>query len=320
MGCIHQSGNAQHGIRAKHQRINISVVHPPIQHIHPLWPFGGAHEKHVGMHEEIGAFHQLDAQLVGQKAVFVIGAVVNTRRQQGKTGLAVAAVWRYGFQRIQQCVRIGFHRADSTIHPQFRNDFRHQAQHHLAVFQHVGNPGRRPRIVFQHIEIVSAGANQINAGDMHPHIFRRATPHLRQSVLRIEPHQFFRNNSGLHALARAIDISEEHVQRCHPLDEPLFQPCPFRAGNDARHNIKRNQPLGSIRIAIDCKGNPDSAEKQFRLPPAGFHQFVAGRLQPFANPRIGRAHIGRAKSCMPIHFIKSCVHAAILCVAASRRN
>ena len=60
-------------------------------------------------------------------------------------------------------------------------------------------------------------------------------------------------------------LGQEHIERTHSLDHTRRQMCPFFAGNKSGDDIKRNQTLCTIGIAIDVKGNTDTAEQQLGL-------------------------------------------------------
>ena len=219
--------------------------------------------------------------------MFVKGTVELARRQQHAGGVAAALLARrHAGQCFQQLFRIGLNRR----HLHLIKQFRHQFQHHFAVFQHVGHAGRGAGVIFQHIEIVAAGAHQIDAGDMHPHAARRGAAHHVQAIGRVHQHQFRRDQAGLQYVLRAIDIGQEHVERLHPLLQALFQPGPFRAGDDARHDVERDQSLRGLRVSINSKGDADAAEEQFGLGASGGHEFGRAVGQPLADGAVGVRH------------------------------
>ena len=69
-------------IGQEYQRIEKVVVDAAIDHVHALQPFGGAHVDDIVLDHQIAALDQLDAHLVGEEGMLVIGAVVDARRQQ----------------------------------------------------------------------------------------------------------------------------------------------------------------------------------------------------------------------------------------------
>ena len=81
-----------------------------------------------------------------------------------------------------------------------------QPQHDLAVLQHVGDAGRRARIVLEHIEGVGVDAHDVDAGDVHVDVVRHLLAvHLRTEH-RILEHQIFRHDAGAQDLAPAVDV------------------------------------------------------------------------------------------------------------------
>jgi hypothetical protein len=96
-----------------------------------------------------------------------------------------------------------------------------EPQHRLAIFQHVGDAGRRARIVLEHEEIAGAGADEIDAADMRVDIMRRPRTGEHRPELRIAEDQFRRNDSLGNDPALAIDVGQEGVDRLDALDEPV---------------------------------------------------------------------------------------------------
>ncbi len=76
-----QSGDAEHGVGAKHQGIEEVVVDAAIDDVHALRALGGAHEYGFVTDEEVLSFHQLDAHLLRQEGVFEVGAVMGACSQ-----------------------------------------------------------------------------------------------------------------------------------------------------------------------------------------------------------------------------------------------
>ncbi len=55
-------------VGAEAQRVEIGVVDPPIDHVHPLRAFGGAHPDEFALDEQILPLDQFDPHQVGQEA------------------------------------------------------------------------------------------------------------------------------------------------------------------------------------------------------------------------------------------------------------
>ncbi len=63
----HQPRHAERRIRPEGERIEEIVVDAAIDHVDALGPLRRAHEDDVVLHEQVAAFDQLDAELVGQE-------------------------------------------------------------------------------------------------------------------------------------------------------------------------------------------------------------------------------------------------------------
>ena len=75
-------------------------------------------------------------------------------------------------QHLEQPLGIVFDRQDR----QAVEDLRKRALHHLAVFEHVRHARRAAQIVFEHVELAVAVADQVGAGDVAPDAARRLRP------------------------------------------------------------------------------------------------------------------------------------------------
>ena len=161
-----------------------------------------------------------------------------------------------------------------------------QAHHHLAIFQHIGHARGCAHIVFQNIKIVLIQTHNINAGNLNINIMRHMPARHQGAKMRIGEDNVGRDGASLQDLLLVINITQEHVQRPHALNEPCLKPCPFAARDHPWNEIKGDQSLAGFLIAINGKGNANAPEHHFRLCTAG-GQKLAGRLvQPFLNLRI----------------------------------
>ena len=188
--------------------------------------------------------------------MFVIGGIVDARRQQHDVRLGRCGRRRHRFQRLQKFVRVIFDRRDAVTREQFGK----QPQHDLAVLQHVGDPGRRARIVLEHVKGVGIEPHDVDAGDMHIDIVRDfLAVHLRAEH-RILKHQIFRDDAGLQDLAAAIDVLDVGVDGFDALFEAALQRLPFLGRDDARDDVEGNEALLRLGIAVDRKGDADAPE------------------------------------------------------------
>ena len=215
---LQNTRHAQGGIRTEGERIHEIVVNAAIDDIDALGPLRRAHVDHFILDEKITPFDQFDPHLLGQESVFEVGAVVRTRRQHDD-GWVADPDWRHRPQLFQQHVRVMLHRR----HLVFGEQFREEAHHHLAVFEHVGDARRHAQIVFQHVELARAGAHDIDPGNVCINLPRQVNALHHRAILRIIEHLLGGNLAGLEDFLIVIDIVQEHVERLDALAQTRLQ-------------------------------------------------------------------------------------------------
>ncbi len=240
----HQSGHAQHANRVrKHQRIQKIVVHAAVDHVHPLQSVDRLHVHDAAIHDQVAAFHQLDAHLLRQEAVLEISAVVDARRQQHDLRVRFAARRQVRKMRRKLC-RIVIHRQDFM----FLKRIGKRARHHQPIFQHIGNSAGRAHIVFQHQKLAGLGiAHQVDAADMRIDSARHfQADHLAAKV-----------PAGVHQRsAESCGLSECSACRKRPAET---NSAPQRAALSPR-SILLHSEFGMMR-GIRSKGNSRSVPR-----------------------------------------------------------
>ena len=66
-----------------------------------------------------------------------------------------------------------------------------------------------------------------------------------------------------------IDVVQEKVKRGDALDQAALDQLPFPRGNDPRHEVERKNPLRSLVVVVDRKGDAlteKTGRGQFALP------------------------------------------------------
>ena len=137
--------------------------------------------------------------------------------------------------------------------------------HDLAVLQHVGDPRRRAAVVLEHEEVLGPGPHQVDADDVAIDPRRRIDPDHRRLVGLVAEHEIGRDHPGPHDLGAMVDVPEEGVQRPRPLLHPALEPAPLGLGEDPRHHVEGDQPLGVAALAIDREGDADAPEQRLGL-------------------------------------------------------
>ena len=77
-----------------------------------------------------------------------------------------------------------------------------------------------------------------------------------------------------------IDVREKEIERAHALLQTGFQNAPFVRGNDARHDVERNQAFGSRVFAVNRESDSDAMECAFRFVPFLCNAGSIGAFEP----------------------------------------
>ncbi len=215
--------------------------------------------------------------------MFVVGRVVDAGRQERDGGLGRCSGRRDRAQRGQQFIGVVLDRRHAVPRKQVRK----QPHHDLAVFQHVGDAGRRACIVLQHVEFFRVDPDDIDAGDVHIDVMRHILPVHLGAEHGILVDQVFRDDAGAQDVARMINVAEEQVQRLDALLQAGFEDGPFPGRDDPRDHVERDQPLLRLGVAVDCEGDADPAKQQLGFLAAIFQGVRRGVLEPEREFLIG---------------------------------
>jgi hypothetical protein len=197
--------------------------------------------------------------------VLVIGRVVDAGCQHRDARLALAAGRGERGEALAQQIGIVLDRAHLVLVEQFREHLHHR----FAVFQHVADTGRRAGIVFQHVELVLAGAHDVGADDVGVDAARRAeADHLGQEG-DVVFDQLARNAAGADDFLLVVDVVEKGVEGDHPLLDALRELAPFAAGDDAGDDVEGDELFGGVFVAVDREGDAGLAEDVFRVAGLG---------------------------------------------------
>ncbi len=71
----HQARHAERRVRPERERVEEIVVDAPVDHVDALEAFGRAHVDDLALDQQVAAFDEFDAELVGQERVLVVGRV-----------------------------------------------------------------------------------------------------------------------------------------------------------------------------------------------------------------------------------------------------
>ncbi len=258
---IEETGNAEHGIGPECQRVEESVVDAAVDDVDLAQALRRLHHQAVADNDEVLALDQLDAHAVGEESVLEVGAVVLAGRQHGDRRLAVEMRRRDAFERRAQVLRIALHRRNAVA----AEEIREHVHHRLAVLQHVGDAGRRARVVLEHEELVLGRAHDVDADDVGVDAARRLDiDHLGQECLVLDD-QVLRDAPGLEDLLAVIDVVDEGVERAHALLDAGGEAAPLGGREHARDDVERDEAFAPVLAAVDGEGDAGAPEQGLRL-------------------------------------------------------
>ncbi len=110
-------------------------------------------------------------------------------------------------------------------------------------------------MLLQDGELARFIADQVSAGDIHVAVLRHEKAAHLTSIRGGAQHQLpWRDAIGQNLLV-AIDVGQEEVQGAQSLGQPRFDLCPLGRVDDAREEVRRDDPLGRAFGAVDREGD-----------------------------------------------------------------
>ena len=146
----------------------------------------------------------------------------------------------------EEFLRVAVHRPDSVAAEKLWEN----PLHRLAVFQDIRNPRRATAIVLEHEILPVRSANEIGAADMDINSVWHIQPDEFRPVVLRGADDFEWDHSFLHDSLVVVDIVEKKIQCSQALLQAALQVSPLVRRDDARHEIKRHDPLGALIAAI----------------------------------------------------------------------
>ena len=131
-----------------------------------------------------------------------------------------------------------------------------------TVLQHVAGTRRTAQVVLQYQVVALSVADQVGPADVDVDVLGHVESHeLAPKMLRAED-VVGRDDAVLEDLLLVVDVVQEEIERGDALDQSLFDGLPFGVGNDARHEVEREDPLGPLIVIVDREGDATPHEGQ----------------------------------------------------------
>src|ERR1700690_1752934 len=133
---------------------------------------------------------------------------------------------------------------------------RQRSCHHQPIFQDVGDTAGRTNIILKNTEFTGFRVpHQIDAADVGINSARDLDSNYLAPEMRAGINERPRNLAVFENALLAINILEKQIERHDSLGQTAVDAFPFRMGQDARNQVKRKQPLSTLTVAVNGKGN-----------------------------------------------------------------
>ena len=120
---------------------------------------------------------------------------------------------RQVLQRVEQAAAVVVDRADRRE----LEELRKRLLHELPILQHVRHAGRAAQIVFEHVVLAVAVANQVGARDVAPDAARRIEADALLAEAGGGGDDVLGNDAVANNLLIVVDVVDEQVERGDPL-------------------------------------------------------------------------------------------------------
>ena len=246
-GRVHDAGAAHQRFGPELQRVEELVVDAAVDHVHGDLALRRAQE-HVGaVAHEVAALHQVHAHEAGEERVLVEGRVVHPRRQDDD-GRVLHGRWRGPAQRVDQVGRVVRDHLDRLAPEQLRQ----HPGHGGAVGQDVAHARRAAQVVLEDAELPVLVADHVDPGHVDAHAVGRRVPVGGPHEARGAGDDLVGDETVADDARRAVDVSQEVLERPDPLHHPGGHPGPLRGGEDARHYVEGERSLLAVEVEGDA--------------------------------------------------------------------
>ena len=129
-----------------------------------------------------------------------------------------------------------------------------------AILQHVTGSGGTAQVVLQYQVFSLAITDQVGAADVDIDVLGDIESHEFPAEMFCSQNIVGRDDPILEDLLVMINIVKEVIQRSDALDKTFLDHLPLAVGNDPRHQIEGEDPLGPLIVVVDGEGDPASHE------------------------------------------------------------
>ncbi len=254
---VDQPRHAEEAAAAEGERIEEVVVDPAVDHVDLLLAVRAAHEDVVALDEEVAPLDERHAHLAGQERVLEVGRVVDARAQHDHHR-ALARPRRGVDQAVEEQARVVLDRP----HRVRGEELREHAVQERAVLEDVGDAARAAAVVLEDDVRAVLAADEVGADDVGEDLPRRHHAEQLALVLLAREDELRRDDAVGETALVVVHVLEEQVERGDPLDEAVLDRLPLGGGDDARHEVEREDALEPLFFAVHGEGDALVQERE----------------------------------------------------------
>ncbi len=135
----------------------------------------------------------------------------------------------------------------------------------LPVLQHVGDAGRRARVILQDVKGFGVHPHDVDTCDVNINVMRNFLVVHFRTKYRIFKHQLSRNDASPDDVAQPVDVLDIEVEGFDALLKTATQKVPLRCRENPRDDVEGDETFLRFGIAVNGKGYTDAAEQEFSL-------------------------------------------------------
>jgi hypothetical protein len=254
----HQAGHAEHRVRAETEWIEEIVIHAAVDYVDALEAVDRFHVDDYAVDDKVATFDEFDAHLLGEEAVFEIGAVVDAGSEKDDLGFRFTAGRKHS-ENAGKLRGVVSHGENFVLVEGFGKG----AGHDQAVFEDVGDAAGGADIVFEDVEFAGGGvANEVDAADVGVNAMGDFEAHHFAPEVTTRIDQRRGNFAVLEDLLLTVDILKEKIEGYDALGEAGFDVGPFGLREDSGDKVEGKQALGASAVAIDSEGDALKKKRQ----------------------------------------------------------
>ena len=144
--------------------------------------------------------------------------------------------------------------------PHVPGEVRECPHHQMSVLDDVRNPGRGPRVVFEHAEHTLTVTHEVDAADADVCAVRKIEPlHLGAEVA-VADDELGGHRAVVQDVLLVVDVVEEPIQCCDALNAATLDVRPIVTREDSRDHVEGQHPVDRIAVAVDGERDAEVVE------------------------------------------------------------